>query len=123
MLIAAGPPASAIHPVKSGKGVQTLGQLSDWLPRLRRATRDNLEGTFEAALQATRSMIEAGQVVSAEDATGLGDTVGERLRLLARLGRTGHGGHFDAVMTLQRLYAIVKALGGLGPPETASEFR
>jgi hypothetical protein len=80
-LVVAGPPASAIRSSKSKGTEQTLGTLSDWLPALK--TKKNLEGTFEAALQATRAMIEGDQVIDPTEAESLGSIAGKQLWSLA----------------------------------------
>jgi hypothetical protein len=84
VLVAAGPAAAATRKGSSAAKTKLLGNPADWLPNLRAAKRDTLQGTFEAALQATRSAIERGDVVSAEVARSVGEAAGGRLLVLAR---------------------------------------
>lgn len=115
-LVVAGPPASAIRQQKTKKSpTPTLGTLADWLPLLDHASMEGLQGTFEAALQATRAMIEGGTAVPDADATALGEKTVQRLQGLAVRG-AGARGAFDAASLFRDMQAALVVLGKLNRP-------
>jgi hypothetical protein len=83
-LVAAGPAAAAVRTGASGAAKKLLGNPADWLPNLKKTSRDGLPGTWEAALEAARAAIERGDDVSAELARSIGEAAGGRFFALAR---------------------------------------
>jgi hypothetical protein len=91
-LVEAGPARSAPRPAARKEHGHTVRHLADWLPAIASATRERLEGVFEAGLREAQAMLEGG-TASAEvegEARSLGHAVRVRLDALDQRLAAGH---------------------------------
>jgi hypothetical protein len=117
VLVAAGPPRTAVRPAPQQAGAGGQRSLRDWLSALQDAPNlERLQARFEAALQEARATIEGGGAVAPADGQALGRAAGERLWALAhRAGDLGNASHFEP---LHQLRQVIRALGGIDPVPT-----
>lgn len=107
VLVAAGPSAAAPRP-EPERGRPAVRRLTDWIPALRAASLEDLQGTFEAALLEARAIIEGGRAVADDDARALGEAAGARLWQAAQeAGDLAHESHFR---NLEQMRAALRAL-------------
>ncbi len=118
VLVAAGPPAGATKPLARGSSKRVLGTPADWLPILKNATGETLQGAIETALQAVRSMVEADQTVEQEVAAKIGEAAGGRLYKLDHKSTT-----FDKDAHLVKFKEIEAVMDAIAAATTLPKFK
>lgn len=116
VLVAAGPSAAAPRPEpRREPGRPAVRRITDWIPALRAASLEDLQGTFEAALLEARAIIEGGRAVADDDARALGEAAGARLWQAAQeAGDLAHESHFR---NLEQMRAALRALSAASHAE------
>lgn len=97
LLVAAGPPKTAARPTpvaQKGEPGKLARRLTDWIPALKSAEADQLDGTLEGVIYELRSTVEGGGSVLENDVRAVAAAGGNRVWKIAKdtkdLGNESH---------------------------------